>query len=85
MEDFGLVLTGTLRNVSERYYKDSEGEKRSKMVAVVDTGRDWLVEVSIRRDDVPDVVRTLQPLKGEVVSMEVSNGEYRRLWFEGLC
>jgi len=84
VEDFGLVLTGTLRNVSERTYRTEDGEKRTKIVAVVDTGRDWLVEVSIRRDDVPGVVRALEPLKGETVSMEVSNGHYRSLWFEGL-
>lgn len=84
MDGFGLVLTGTLRNVSERTYRTDEGEQRHQLVAIVDTGRDYLEQVTIRKDDASTARRMLEPLKGETVSLDVSVGNFRRLWFNGV-
>lgn len=84
MDDFGLVLTGTLRNVSERTYRTEDGEQKSQTVAIIDTGRDYLEQVSIRKDDAASARRVLEPLKGETVSLDVSVGNFCRLWFNGV-
>ncbi len=84
MEDFGLVLTGTLRNVSERTYRTEDGEQKHQTVAIVDTGRDYLEQVSIRKDDAGSARRVLEPLIGSTVSLDVSVGNFRRLWFNGV-
>ncbi|MDY0292624.1 MAG: hypothetical protein RBR02_09865 [Desulfuromonadaceae bacterium] len=84
MGDFGLVLTGTLRNVSERTYRTEDGEQRHQTVAIVDTGRDYLEQVSIRKDDAGSARRVLEPLIGSTVALDVSVGNFRRLWFNGV-
>lgn len=84
MDGFGLVLTGTLRNVSERTYRTEDGEQKSQTVAIVDTGGDYLEQVSIRKDDAASARRVLEPLKGSTVSLDVSVGNFRRLWFNGV-
>ena len=82
MDDYGLVLTGELRAVTERYYRNDDGEKFAQAVVVLYTGRDRsLDEVNVRKDDI-GLVRGLEARRGEVVSLRVSVGNYRRLWLE---
>ena len=81
----GLVLTGYLRSVKEVEVAPKEGEKFKQQVAVIDTGQDWLYRVVCPREQEAAFHAALDDLVGSEVAIEVTNGEYRRLWDQGLA
>lgn len=83
MDDFGLVLTGTLRNVSERSYKTDDGERHTVPVVIVDTGRDYMDQVSVRAEE-SRLLDALRERKGQIVELDVTVGNFQRLWLVGI-
>ena len=77
----GLVLTGELRRVKLVHIRPDEGDWFDQWQIVIDTGADYLQRVVVRRGD-EELAALLQGHEGEHVSLEVSVGNFRKLWLE---
>ena len=80
----GLVLGGLVRSVKDVTIHPESGESFQQLVAVLDTGEDYLSIVRCPRGSENEFRANLDPLVGKEAAVLVGVGKYQNLWYRGL-
>lgn len=83
MKAEGLVLTGELRNLREVKVRLDDGSEFDQLQIVIDTMEDWITRVVVPRGKEASVRESLGGALGTTVSVRVTVGNYRKLWYAG--